>query len=161
MKQAFNPIFTLLLLCFFVSTSFADTPSVTLNWNKRTPVLKGGTKTKPATIPSFENAVLDIRNSLPYYKIDIPGVEVSSFELVNPVYAQLTQEESKFLPKQLLKPSPQILITTGLANQKPLSLISFVPIRTNPQNGQLEKLISFEYTYKTQQNSRKQGRNHR
>jgi hypothetical protein len=162
MKQALNPILTLLFLCFFVSASFADNnPSVTLNWNKRTPLLKGGTKNKPATIPSFENAVLDIRTSLPYYKIDIPGVEVSSFELVNPVYAQFTQEETKFLPKQLLKPAPEILITTGVANEKPLSLISFAPIRSNPQNGQPEKLISFEYTYRTQASLKKQGKTNR
>lgn len=146
MKKQLNPLF---LLFFFLITAFqsahAENDPVTLAW-------KGAVKVpdlnrRPATIPTFSGAIIDYKARLPQYSLRLENVTASQFTLKNPVYAPLTPEEAKFLPKEQLKSTPVIRISHGIANGKATSIITFVPLRLNPQNGQLEKLTQFEYTY--------------
>jgi hypothetical protein len=153
MKQVFNPIFTLLFVCFASFQVLAQDNQVSLNWNKSMPV--PGNSAKPASIPVFEGAFVDFRARLPYYQFQIPGVEVGKFSLQQAVYAPLTAEEAKFLNKETIKTAAPVTVSPGTANGKVISTIRVLPLRVNAQNGQLEKLQSFNYTYTTQSTLKK------
>src|SRR6478736_9666688 len=146
MKKPFNPFFVLFffLLCAFKSFGEANEP-VTIAWKGTAQV--GKIKNKPALIPVFAGSSVDSKTKLPYYSLRLNSVNAGEFSLQNPVYVPFNSEEARYLPKELIKASPEIHIERGTANGKTVSLISFVPIRQNPQTGQFEKLTQFEYTF--------------
>ena len=145
MKKQLNPLF---ILFFFLITAFqsayAENDPVTLSWKGTVKV--PGLNKNPVAIPTFSGANIDYKARLPLYSLRLTNVNAGEFSLKNPVYAPFTSEEAKFLPKDQLKSSPEIKIARGTANGKPTSIITFAPIRQNPQTGQPEKLTQFEYT---------------
>ena len=146
MKKQFNPLF---IFFFFLLTAFksfsAENDPVKLAWKGTAQVQN--LNRKPAEIPTFSGAAIDPKARLPYYSLQLPGTTVGTFSLKDAVYAPFTSEEAKFLPKDQLKSTPEIKIAHGTANGKLISIVTFAPIRLNPQNGQIEKLTQFGYTY--------------
>lgn len=160
MKKPLYPFFVLFFFLFsaFKSLAAANEP-VTLTWKGNVQVAQ--IKDKPVLIPTFSGAAIDPKSKLPVYSLRLPNVNASEFSLKNPVYVPFTAEEVKSLPKDRIKASPEIKIETGTSNGKIVSIVSFSPIRQNPQTGQLEKLTQFDYTFTDSPLARKERGNTR
>ncbi|MFC5268974.1 type IX secretion system sortase PorU [Adhaeribacter terreus] len=146
MKQQFISLFFTLLLWFSATSAFSETgKTITLTWKGTAPVQK--TSKAEAVIPVFAGAEIKYKERVPVYSLQITDARVSNFQFQNPVYVPFTSEETRFLPKDIFQASPEVSVHSALANGRTLSTISFIPIRKNPQTGQLEKLTRFDYTY--------------
>ncbi|MCF8297205.1 MAG: type IX secretion system sortase PorU [Saprospiraceae bacterium] len=97
----------------------------------------------------FDGATyLSEEDQLPYYfKIIKINSEFSnvSVKIINPKFQQLEESEIKQI-KELRKINGEIKVNSHISvvRKIPYANYSFIPIRKNPQSGQLEKLISFE-----------------
>src|SRR5687768_2997938 len=155
MKKQFNPLF---IFTFFLLTAFkgfsAENEPVKLAWKGTAQVQQ--INRNPAAIPTFSGAAIDPKARLPYYSLKLDGTTVGSFNLKDAVYSPFTSEEAKFLPKGELKSTPEIKIAHGISNGKPVSIITFAPVRLNPQTGQIEKLTQFEYSYTNEASAKKE-----
>lgn len=72
------------------------------------------------------------------------GVEVS---LVTPRFAPMSAEEQKLISssdQKIISNSIVVISKVVYHRKQPYAYAEFVPIRTNPSSGQLEKLISFD-----------------
>ncbi|HSI89761.1 MAG TPA: type IX secretion system sortase PorU [Adhaeribacter sp.] len=149
MKQC-NLAFVLLFTLFF--SAFATpglaqtaTAPVKLTWKSMPLREKAGKKS--ISVPIAAEGQVDPQTRLSHVTVRIPDVTVATFQLKDPVYVPFTAEEARNISTDLLKASPEFKISSGTANGKTISLVSFVPMRLNPQTGQAEKLTSFEYTF--------------
>ncbi|MBI9034507.1 MAG: type IX secretion system sortase PorU [Bacteroidales bacterium] len=60
------------------------------------------------------------------------------------VYIPLTEEEELRRDKNILIPqTPEVITRMTIQNKVPFARVSFLPFRTNPDNGKVEKLASF------------------
>ncbi len=77
-----------------------------------------------------------------------------SLSIANPVYHEFTKAELSGV-KDLDKVSSVIIPEHSIAVQRNNAFlyITFVPIRKNPENGNFEKLISFDLAYETGENT--------
>ncbi|MCC9136326.1 type IX secretion system sortase PorU [Pontibacter silvestris] len=123
----------------------STSPVVTLNWQEKQAVLPA--QNLPGEIASFTGATVDYTKRLPYYRFRIPSVHIGSLQLTQTTYAPFSQEEQKLFGSSSFGSSPTVSIVNGTENKLPLSLVTILPIRLNPQTNQLEKLVKFSYTY--------------
>ncbi|WP_018479642.1 type IX secretion system sortase PorU [Pontibacter roseus] len=127
---------------------------VTLQW-------QGYGKVPPAdglngTVPTFVGASLDYEKGLPYFRLQLPGTHVSSFQLKDTRYEPFPANDLRLFRKQDIGQEPTIHINNATQNKTPQGIVTILPIRLNPGSGQLEKLVSFGYTY-TSENVATQG----
>ncbi len=125
-----------------------NAPSVTLQWNGYEAVLPD--KNLSAKIPSFKGASIDYLERVPSYRLQLPGIRLDEFEITEAKYQALSSEDQKLLATGSFGPEPVVSIINGTQNKVPVGMVSVIPLRRNTQSGQLEKLISFSYTYTTQ-----------
>ncbi|MFD2514738.1 type IX secretion system sortase PorU [Pontibacter locisalis] len=134
---------TFLLLSLLTSGAQAQTKTA-ISWS-------GYEELPPANglsgkIPTFNGATVDHSQHLPYYRLRLP-LHLDSFTLTGTSYQAFTPEDQKLFGKQLFATAPAVTITNATENKIPLAMVSILPIRLNPQTNQLEKLISFSYSY--------------
>jgi hypothetical protein len=106
---------------------------------------------------SFENAGYDPKNGyLPVFTHQIEG-NITGFSIVNPIYEALNDTEQRLLANTV-RIRQESTISIGYKHGKPVSFISFIPLRLNM--GGIEKLVSFDYTYTAESNyaARRLGR---
>ncbi len=118
---------------------------VTLIWSGHEQVLP--TATLPGKMPSFEGASYDYVERLPYYRLQLRGTRLSSFTLQQTVYESFSDEDQKLFDITAIGAEPEVTITPATENKTPVSLVTLLPIRRNPQSGRLEKLVSFRYSH--------------
>ena len=148
MRTRFTLLLLPLLLVFcHLGYSQQENTAVAIGWKgyKILPSVSDGT----AKVPAFEGAYIPYAEQLPYFMLQIREAGVQDFQLLNPVYEPFSDEDARLLSKTELPAQPEITISAAYENKRPLSLVSFIPIRQNPQTGLLEKLIHFEYRYST------------
>jgi len=92
---------------------------------------------------SFKGAIYD-KSRLPQYFERIrlnPGSVVTSVELTNPVFIEVSNQESALINVT----NNDILVNakTGYERKDPYAIITFTPIRKNQFTGKYEKLVSF------------------
>lgn len=100
-------------------------------------------------------------NFLPYYTVtrELSGTEKIRPVLINATFESFTSEEIKNV-KDLNRIQNEIIFEQEEIEyrKKDYLKISFIPIRKNPSNGQLEKLVSFKLNFeKDPSGSRKPG----
>ncbi|WP_299703603.1 type IX secretion system sortase PorU [uncultured Pontibacter sp.] len=123
-----------------------NTTAVTLQW-------QGYAKVLPATgisdnkVPVFAGASLDYTKRLPYLRLAIPGTHIGSLQLKDTRYEAFSSEDQKLFPKKEIGAEPLVSINNGTQNKRPQAIVSILPVRLNPQSSQLERLVSFSYTY--------------
>jgi Peptidase family C25. len=115
---------------------------------------------------SFNGASLDLTNNwLPeFYHLQRTGSdgEIFSVELLDTHFEQLSSIEQQILRNKTfsseIKPETESVSIRKIQYQK----VQFVPIRKNPTNGAIEKLISFKLRFKkiSQQRSVKSAKNY-
>ncbi|MCH8317224.1 MAG: hypothetical protein IIA88_01800, partial [Bacteroidetes bacterium] len=84
---------------------------------------------------------------LPAYFLQFPGKYLSKFELYNETYQALDAASQKLVPANLVPAQLQISIDLQYQNRRPVSLVTFIPLRKNDITGQIEKLVSFQYKF--------------
>ncbi|TXK46066.1 type IX secretion system sortase PorU [Pontibacter qinzhouensis] len=148
------------LMCLFVLTGLwamgaaaqVAPEQVQLNWTGHEAVLP--TATLPGKIPVFEGASYDYAERLPYYRLQFRGTTLSSFQLQETAYEPFSADDQKLFQASDIATEPAITIVPATENKVPVALVMVLPIRKNPQSGQLEKLVRFSYSYTTQNNTR-------
>ncbi|WP_439880409.1 type IX secretion system sortase PorU [Pontibacter sp. MBLB2868] len=118
--------------------------TITITWSGYEAVPPTATLTDK--IPTFNGATVDYTLHLPYYRLRVPQ-HLENFTLANTTYKVFTLEEQKLFGKQSFEAAPVVQISNATENKLPVAIVSVLPIRRNPQTNQLEKLISFSYTY--------------
>ncbi|MFL5729552.1 MAG: hypothetical protein ACJ75J_08725, partial [Cytophagaceae bacterium] len=118
---------------------------VDINWSGPTAILDSLGKLK--NVLNFGGASHDSKNGyLPVFSQRIDG-NVTEFSILNPIYASLSVAEQKLLAGHP-EISQKTTIEVGHQYGKPISFISFIPLKYN--NGIPEKLISFDFSYTTE-----------
>ncbi|MDX5347546.1 MAG: hypothetical protein LPK19_09895 [Hymenobacteraceae bacterium] len=131
---------------------------IKINWRGYEQINANG---KLVKLPVFEEAVTDYQQKLPYYYIHISGKQLASFTLENPVYEPFTPADAKAFPASFSENAPKIDIRHGISNKVLRSTVAVLPVRKNPATGQLEKLVSFGYSYTTEAPEKKKRNNQR
>jgi hypothetical protein len=143
-KLMLRVFFLSILLFSFLPKGNGQSNHLSLSWSAPTTILDSLGKAK--TVLHFTEAVYNPGNGYwPFFSHQIDG-NVSAFSIQNPLYAPLTDAEQKLIGNDTLNEG--ISIKIGYQYGKPISFISFIPLKLN--SGTLEKLISFDYTYTTQ-----------
>ncbi|GAB3527528.1 type IX secretion system sortase PorU [Pontibacter brevis] len=137
----------LFLLSLLSTAALAQAPAstITLQWQEQATVLP--THSASGKVPAFTGASIDPAEGLPYYRLQLPGVRTRHFTLKDTQYQSFSAAEEKLFGTYDFSAEPQVLISQATQNKQPVSLVSVLPIRRNPGSKQLEKLVSFSYTY--------------
>ena len=146
--------FTLLLLVWGV-LSFApqaraqateQTAQATVEWQGyETVYTRAG---RASRVPSFRGATYAPTDLVGTYTLRLNGRVVSG-QLRNAIYEPFSATDAALFTQANLPPEPALSIRTTTEMRAPVSFLSFQPVRRNTQSGQLERLVSFEYTYLT------------
>ncbi len=121
------------------------TAPVILTWNTQEAVFPA--TGNAASIPSFTGASIDLLERLPYYRLSIPHTHISSFNVTEAVFAPFTAKEQEQFKGVTIGTNVKAEFVNARQNKQPVTLVSILPIRRNPQTNQLEKLTRFSYTY--------------
>ncbi|MCC9166655.1 type IX secretion system sortase PorU [Pontibacter harenae] len=122
-------------------------PTIKLVWNEQVAVFPSpGLSDK---LPAFQGASIDYIERLPYYKLQLHGLHISNLFLKETTYTAFTPDEQKAFTIAAIGAEPAVHINRAVQHKEAVSIISILPVRRNPQTGQLEKLTSFSYTYTT------------
>ena len=118
--------------------------SITLKWHGYETVLPADNL--PDKVPAFEGATVDPTERLPYYRLRLPN-HIDRFNLTETVYQPFSAEDQKLFGKYKFTATPEVHIVNSSENKALIAVVTVLPVRRNPQSQQLEKLISFSYTY--------------
>ncbi len=137
-----------ILLLFFLIYSTSLLPAQVISLGRKINWQKDNSASGPLNI-NFDNVFYSNPDTLfPYYGelIKLPLIARKySISLTDTSYRQLLPDEirdSKAL--SYLTSEPVVISKTSTINKQPFASISFIPLRKNPETGQIEKLISFK-----------------
>jgi len=82
-----------------------------------------------------------------WYTLRLAGGAVSQGELVNLVYKPFSPADAKMFNVSKMPAGPDPRLSTGTEMKRPVTRLSLQPARRNPQTGQPERLVSFDYQY--------------
>ncbi|PKQ65567.1 hypothetical protein BZG02_00760 [Labilibaculum filiforme] len=139
-----------LILSLFFITSFSSfsqtTNSIELDWSENLITYPNGEKINTLT---FTGASLDEKNSwLPEYShLQLTGStnELFTVELFDTEFKLLSSTERQILRNKSIPNDIKPSINSRTIRKQTYQQINFIPLRKNPQNGQLEKLIRFSF----------------
>lgn len=141
-------VYLLLFLSSLAGTAIAQqkaTEPITLTWDAQESVFP--VTGHEAKIPSFRGASIDLLGRLPYYRLSIPNTHISSFKVTDAVFAPFTTKEQEQFKGITFSTEPKVEVLNARQNKQPVTIVSILPIRRNPQTNQLEKLTRFSYSY--------------
>jgi hypothetical protein len=105
---------------------------------------------KEIKTPSFQGAYLLPGEQLPYFSLYLPEGGVQGFTFQNPEYLPFSGEDSRLVSSINISTEITVQLTEATENKRRVTLVAFIPIRRNPQTGQVEKLVRFGYQYYTE-----------
>ena len=118
---------------------------VSLNWTGKELIFpKDGLGRQ---VPTFKEAAFEAGQWYPAASLFLPGY-VTAVTLTNTQYGSFAAAELATF-KAAPEPPSQIKLRHGVENRQPLTQATIPAVRRNSQTGQLEKLLSFSYTYQT------------
>jgi hypothetical protein len=146
---------SVLLLLIGVRTIQAQTPIINppsenkyqINWNS--PVSSTVSENEVIKLINFSTAHYSFADGfLPrhYQNVTISGNEKGiAVTLVNPLYQPLSNEEMTLIKSPTQIPTEiKLDANVYVVRKQKKGVVSFIPIRKNPQTGKLEKLISYD-----------------
>lgn len=102
-------------------------------------------KEGPRRLPAFEGMITLPDTRLPIYQLRIEGA-IGSFSLREARYEPVPAAEARLLDASKVEEASAPKVEIGLERRRPVSFVTFAPLRRNPQTGTLERLIGFDYT---------------
>ncbi|SHJ84564.1 Por secretion system C-terminal sorting domain-containing protein [Hymenobacter daecheongensis DSM 21074] len=97
-------------------------------------------------VPTFYGGTIRPGEEAGRYVVRIAG-SVADGQLRNAVYAPFSAADARLFDLANLAAAPSVILATGTEKRQPITLAAILSVRRNPQSGQPEKLISFEYAY--------------
>jgi hypothetical protein len=117
----------------------------TLHWGGYTEVAAAnGRKQK---VPTFSEAHVAPGEQVGWYSVRLEGGAVSSGELANLVYEPFPAADAKLLDAGKLPSGPDPELHSGTEMKRVVTHLRLRSARRNPQTGQAERLVSFDYRY--------------
>jgi hypothetical protein len=98
-------------------------------------------------VPSFAGATFAPGQRVPSVSVAINGYAVD-LQVLNPRYEAFTTREAAAFASASVDATPQFSLQHGIENRQHVTLAALPAVRRNAQTSQLEKLLSFEYTYR-------------
>ncbi|GAB2956176.1 type IX secretion system sortase PorU [Hymenobacter coalescens] len=118
---------------------------VTLNWKGHT--LAFPERGQGIRVPTFAGALFEPGQRLPSTSVHLDGY-ATDVQLQAARYEAFTTQEAAAFAGAEVSTTPQFSLRHGLENRRYVTLAVLPAVRRNAQTGQLEKLLSFEYTYR-------------
>ena len=122
----------------------ALTAHAAIRWGTYTEVV--GPSGARRRVPTFGGAHHGLNEQVGLFSLRLEGY-VTAGELQNPVYQPFAPADVSLLDAARLPAGPILSLSHGTARKLPLSYLSLRPVRRNPQSGQLEQLVAFDYVY--------------
>ncbi|MCC3151506.1 type IX secretion system sortase PorU [Hymenobacter sp. BT770] len=97
-------------------------------------------------VPTFDEAHQALDDQVGWFSLRLNG-EVGAGELVNMVYEPFSAADAKLFDAARLPAGPEPKLSSGTEMKRVVSHLSLRPVRRNPQTGQPERLMSFDYRY--------------
>ena len=97
-------------------------------------------------VPTFSEAHQAIDDQVGWFSLRLNGT-VTGGQLANMVYEPFLAADAKLFNAGKLPTGPEPELTTGTEMKQPVTHLSLRPVRRNPQTGQPERLVSFDYNY--------------
>jgi hypothetical protein len=97
-------------------------------------------------VPAFLLAQYQTRSLFGSYIVRVPGT-VAEGELRNAVYVAFSSADAALLKNPSLPLATTLVVNEAVERGQPISFVTIPAVRRNAQSGQLEKLISAEYSY--------------
>ena len=149
MVKIFGKIFiTIIFFCGFNFFSFSENRnnSRKINWEIRHNKISGSSSS--GSFLFFDNATYDLKNhQLPFYfeKITLnKGFNNCYVTLSDELFEGLSDEETSVVANNVvIKNEITVDVKIGYEQKQPQALVSFIPIRKNPESNKYEKLVSF------------------
>lgn len=121
------------------------TAHVVLRWGGYAEV-PSRTGRAPQRVPTFAGAYAAFDEQIGVFSQRLAG-DVRQGELLNPVYEAFSAADAKLLDAGKLPAAPEVQLSTGTEAKLPVTRFSLRPARRNPQTGQPERLVSFDFGY--------------
>ena len=97
-------------------------------------------------VPTFSEAHQALDDQVGWFSLRLEGA-VSEGQLLNTVYEPFSAADAKLFNPSKLPASPEPELTSGTEMKRTVTHLSLRPVRRNPQTGQPERLVSFDYNY--------------
>ncbi|MDO7853650.1 type IX secretion system sortase PorU [Hymenobacter convexus] len=98
-------------------------------------------------VPTFSEANMSMDEQVGWFTLRLTGGAVTQGELLNLVYEPFSAADAKMFDVRKLPAGPDPQLSTGTEMKRPVTRLSLRPARRNPQSGQPERLVSFDYQY--------------
>jgi hypothetical protein len=108
--------------------------------------LRSADPDEPRRVPTFRGASHGPDDVLGTYTLRLPGTVLAG-DLRDAVYEAFPAADLKLLGSITLPAAPSVQIRFGTEARRPYSYVLVKPVRRNPQTGQAERLLSFNYAY--------------
>jgi hypothetical protein len=116
----------------------------TIRWGTYTEVIsRTGARHK---VPTFAAAYHGPDEQVGTFSLRMEG-NVRAGDLRNAIYQPFSPADARLFDLAKLPASPVLEVRHGVARKLPLSYLIVRPVRRNPQSGQPEQLVSFDYAY--------------
>ena len=123
----------------------SQTAQVSIRWNTYTEVAGPGAARH--RVPTFATAHHGPNEQTGTFALRLDGY-VPAGELRNAVYQPFSPADARLLDLSQLPAALAPRLSHGTAAKLPVSYLLLQPARRNPQSGQAEQLVSFEYAYR-------------
>ena len=120
------------------------TEHVVIKWGGYAEVPTRGTRHQK--VPTFEEARMALDDQVGWYSTRLRGATAQG-ELLNLVYEPFAPADAKLFDTARLPAGPEPRLNTGTEMKLPVTYLSLYPARRNPQTGQPERLVAFDYRY--------------
>ncbi|MBF9143817.1 type IX secretion system sortase PorU [Hymenobacter properus] len=117
----------------------------TISWGGYTEVPSRSTRKQK--VPTFSEANHGMDEQVGWFTLRLAGGAVSQGELANLVYEPFSAADAKMFDASRLPTGPDPRLSTGTEMKRPVTRLSLRAARRNPQTGQPERLVSFDYQY--------------
>ncbi len=97
-------------------------------------------------VPTFAGAWAAFDEQVGVFSLRLAG-DVRQGQLLNPVYEAFSEADAKLFDLSKLPAGPVVQLSHGTETKLPVTHLSLRPVRRNPQTGQAERLVSFDFNY--------------
>ena len=102
--------------------------------------------TRHQKVPTFEEARMALDDQVGWYSLRLRQA-TSEGELLNLTYEPFVPADARLFDVARLPAGPEPRLSTGTEMKLPVTYLSLRPARRNPQTGQPERLVAFDYRY--------------
>ena len=128
--------------------SGAQVVPVSLVWGSYASLPSRDADAPPRRVPSFRGAYHGATDAVGTYTLRLAGT-VATGQLQDAVYEAFSEADTKLLNGFTLPTAPTVSLRYGTETRQPATYVLVQPARRNPQTGQTERLVSFNYAYQT------------